>query len=269
MIRYALVLGPIALAACSNQPDQNAIAMRSTPTGEAPSAAMPAAADVVPRPITLEAADGATVYGRFYEAPRPKALILLFHQAGSSKDEYATIAPRLVAAGYSALAIDQRSGGGMYGTNETAQAIGHESGYLDARQDMQAALDWAHAKDLPIVLWGSSYSSSLIFPLAVADPAGIEALLAFSPGEYFDDKTMIEQAAAKVRVPVFIASTKAPDETGNADPIMKALPATPGNTRYVPFDGVHGASTLIATKNPKGAAANWEAVLKFLDNSVG
>lgn len=50
-------------------------------------------------------------------------MILLFHQAGSSKAEYATISPRLVAAGYSALAIDQRSGGELFGSNETAAAL--------------------------------------------------------------------------------------------------------------------------------------------------
>jgi dienelactone hydrolase len=264
MIRLAIVAGALALTACSgsSSPEEN-MANAAAP------AALPSSADVTPQPITLTAADGATVYGRWYQAPDPKALVLLFHQAGSSKDEYATIAPRLVAADYSALAIDQRSGGGMFGTNETAQAIGHESGYLDARQDMRAALDWAQAKDLPIVLWGSSYSSSLIFPLAAADPDSIAALLAFSPGEYFDDKTMIEEAAAKVQVPVFIASTNSTDETDEADPIMQALPATPGNTRYVPLNGVHGSSTLIEAKNPKGAAANWEAVLAFLDRTAG
>ena len=62
-------------------------------------------------PMTVKADDGVIVYGAFYRSPNPKALILLFHQADSSKDEYSSIAPRLVAAGYSALAIDQRSGG--------------------------------------------------------------------------------------------------------------------------------------------------------------
>jgi dienelactone hydrolase len=270
MLRLAAIFAAVALTgACSDQSDRDAIANASTPNADAAAAALPPAADVTPEAITLTAADGATVYGRWYRAPDPKALILLFHQAGSSKDEYATIAPRLVAAGYSALAIDQRSGGGMYGTNETAQAIGHDADYLAARQDMQAALDWAQAKDLPIVLWGSSYSSSLIFPIAAADPDHIKALLAFSPGEYFDDKTMIEDAAAKVQVPVFIASTNSPDETGKADPIMQALPATPGNTRYVPLNGVHGSSTLIEARNSAGAAANWEAVLAFLGETVG
>jgi dienelactone hydrolase len=215
-------------------------------------------------PVTLKASDGITVYGRSYKAANPKALILLFHQAGSSKDEYATIAPRLAEAGYSALAIDQRSGDGLYGKNETADALGHKADYLEARPDLKAALDWARNQKLPIILWGSSYSSSLIFPLAANDPQGIVALLSFSPGEYFDqDKHMIAAAAGHVRVPVFVASTK--DETGDADPIIAALPKNSANVRFVPEHGVHGSSTLIAKRNPVGAEANWSAVMAFLN----
>jgi dienelactone hydrolase len=216
-------------------------------------------------PITLKASDGLTIFGRLYKAAKPRALILLFHQAGSSKDEYATIAPRLVQAGYSALAIDQRAGGSLYGKNETAAALRHDANYLEARPDLQAALDWGRTQELPIILWGSSYSSSLIFPLAAGDPQGIIALLSFSPGEYFDqDKQMIERAAAKVKVPVFIASTNSKEETGEADPVMAALPKSAQNERYVPEHGVHGSSTLIASRNPEGAEANWREVLAFL-----
>lgn len=218
------------------------------------------------KPVLLTASDGVKVYGSFYEAAKPKALILLFHQAGSSKDEYATIAPRLVESGYSALAIDQRAGGGLYGVNATAKAFGREVRYREARPDLQAALDWAQEQKLPIILWGSSYSSSLIFPLAARDPQGIVALLAFSPGEYFDGDPPIAAAASKVSVPVFVASTKS--ETGDADPIMAALPKTAGNIRFVPDQGVHGSSTLIAAKNPDGAKANWNAVLAFIKRVV-
>jgi len=239
----------LASAACNAQPSGNA----STAAAEAPSQA-----------LTLKASDGVSVYGRYTKAATPKSLILLFHQAGSSKDEYATIAPRLAEAGYSSLAIDQRSGGGLYGTNETAKALGREADYLEARPDLKAALDWARKQNLPIILWGSSYSSALIFPLAASDPQGIIALLSFSPGEYFDqDKQMIRTAAAKVNVPVLIASTS--EEHGDADPIFAALPKNAADVRFVPEHGVHGSSTLIAKRNPDGADENMRSVLAFLD----
>ena len=239
-----------------------AAACNAQPTGKA--ATDQAATASASEAVTLKAADGVTVYGRYTKAAKPKALILLFHQAGSSKDEYATIAPRLAEAAYSSLAIDQRAGGGLYGTNETAKALGHEADYLEARPDLKAALDWARTQKFPIILWGSSYSSSLIFPLAASDPQGIVALLSFSPGEYFDqDKQMVRTAAAKVNVPVFVASTK--DETSDADPIFAALPKNPADVRFVPEHGVHGSSTLIAKRNPEGAEENMRAVLAFLD----
>lgn len=244
-----------ATAACNAQPAGNA----ATDTAEAyvPSEA-----------VKLKAVDGVTVYGRYYGAARPKALILLFHQAGSSKDEYARIAPRLVEAGYSALAIDQRAGGGLFGTNETAKALGRDADYLEARPDLKAALDWARSQKLPIILWGSSYSSSLIFPLAAQDPQGIVALLSFSPGEYFDsDKQMVRTAAAKIAVPVFLASTR--EEASDADPIFAALPKNPADVRFVPEHGVHGSSTLIAKRNPRAAEDNMRAVLAFLDRVTG
>lgn len=117
--------------------------------------------------MTLTAADGKTVFGRLYRAEHPKATILLFHQAGSGKDEYRTIAPRLVAAGYSALAIDQRAGGALFGPNETSAQYPRPAGYLEAVPDLQAAIDWATQQHVPVILWGSSYSAALVFPLEI------------------------------------------------------------------------------------------------------
>jgi len=259
MIRFAIIAAALGFAgACSAQPAGNNAA--ELPAGAASPAAAPAA-------VTLTAADGVKVYGDYYPAAHPRALILLFHQAGSSAAEYATIAPRLNAMGYSALAIDQRSGGGMFGTNRTVEALGAAQDYLKAKQDLQAALDWAESKGLPIALWGSSYSSSLIFPLAAENPGKVKALLAFSPGEYFDDKTLVETAAARIDVPVFVTCAPTSEEIQRAKPIVDALKSS-DKVFYVPKAGVHGSSTLIAARDPSGAA-NWEAVAKFLKAELG
>lgn len=215
------------------------------------------------RALSLKAQDGVTVYGRLYAAESSKAVILLFHQAGSSKDEYATIAPRLVAAGYTALAIDQRVGGGLYGANETAAQVAGKPDYLDAAQDLQAAVDWARTQKLPVIVWGSSYSSSLVFPLAVKNASQIKAVLAFSPGEYFDDKHLVATAAARLTMPVYVTSAPDAEEVAAAKAIADATPSGLV-TRYVPVHGVHGSSTLVASKDPKGAETNWLPVLAFL-----
>src|SRR5204862_3646313 len=112
-----------------------------------------AAGEAVSQAVMLRARDGVSLSGLAYTADHPKAIVLLFHQAGSSKAEYATIAPRLVAAGFTSLAIDQRSGGDLYGPNETAGRLGKEASYEQAKPDLEAALEWATAKHLPVVLW--------------------------------------------------------------------------------------------------------------------
>ena len=85
---FVSITGIMLLAACQQSP-----APAAEPAGQA--IARPAVAV----PVTLTAADGVKVAGLHYPSPNPKAVILLFHQAGSSKAEYATITPRLVAAG--------------------------------------------------------------------------------------------------------------------------------------------------------------------------
>jgi dienelactone hydrolase len=224
----------------------------------------PAIADDV-EPITLKAADGVVIHGVYYKAAHPKALILLFHQAGSGKGEYASIAPRLVSAGYSAMAIDQRSGGELFGTNETVAVLPKSAGYLQAKPDLEAALAWGQAQKLPIAIWGSSYSSSLVFVIAAEHPDTVKAVLAFSPGEYFDDKTMIGHAAKKVTVPVFVTSANTPDEINAARAIISQSPSAT-KVQYIPKSGgVHGSSTLLPGRNQAGAEANWSAVLQFLE----
>lgn len=215
--------------------------------------------------VTFKASDGVLIYGKYYRAASPKALILLFHQAGSSKDEYQTIAPRLAAAGYSALATDQRSGGDMYGPNQTVEALGHSANYLDAKRDLEAALLFAQTQKLPIVLWGSSYSASLTVVVASEHINDVRAIAVFSPGEYFDQSpTMIRTAASKITIPFFVTSSKDAKEIDAAKAILAASPSTL-KVQYVPTTGgVHGSSTLIASRDPDGAEDNWKAILGFL-----
>ena len=216
-----------------------------------------------PGPVLLHAIDGLAIHALYYPAAHPKATILLFHQAGSSKDEYATIAPQLAAAGYSALALDQRSGGDLFGTNETVKAAGASSDYRAAMPDLEAAIAWATGRGLPLILWGSSYSSALVFPVAARHDGEIAAVLAFSPGEYIDGMS-IKGAAAKVRAPLFVTSAKDVDEIAAAKAIVDASPSPLKSQFIPPTAGVHGSSTLIAARDPKGAEENMRAVMTFL-----
>ncbi|MBQ1497447.1 alpha/beta hydrolase [Sphingomonas sp. NPDC092331] len=214
-------------------------------------------------PVTLTAADGVKVFGVHTSVEKPKALILLFHQAGSGKDEYATIAPRLATWGYSSLRIDQRAGGDLFGGNATVKALGRSTSYYQAKPDLVAALAWAKDRKLPVILWGSSYSASLVFLLAADYPDQVKAVMAFSPGEYFDNKTMVRTAAANVKAPVFATSAQ---DGREIDAVRDILAAVPGQKeQFVPKQGgAHGSSTLLRAKNPEGAEPAWTAVIAFL-----
>lgn len=228
---------------------------------------VPKPASPAPGPISFSAADGVTIYADSYLAQDATApVILLFHQANSSKSEYAPIAPQLVNLGYNVIAIDQRSGGDLFPpANETVQHLGHSADFIDALPDMDAAL--AYAKRTypasPVYAWGSSYSAALVFAFAAKHPKDIAAVLAFSPGEYLPDKQFVERAARHVRVPVFIDTASDPQEEAAAHAIFVKL-ASRDKTDFMPKNGVHGSSTLREDKDPGGASENWAAVTAFL-----
>jgi len=218
--------------------------------------------------ITLTAADGVKVFGTLDRAQgKSPPVILLFHMAGSNRAEYATIAPRLIASGFTALAIDQRSGGGNFGVkNKTVDALGRSTSYGEAQKDLEAALSWAKANagGAPVIVWGSSYSAALVFLLAAAHPGDVSGVLAFSPGEYLSGRTLVQAAAAMVKVPVFITQAKDGDEVTGARTILAATAAAE-KVQFVPkTSGVHGSSSLRDDANRSGAGEYWSAVTPFL-----
>lgn len=220
-----------------------------------------------PAPATIVARDGVAIAADVYAGgSRSAPVILLFHQAGSGKSEYDTIAPRLVFAGYNAIAIDQRSGGALYDPpNATVAKLGHSAPYLAVLRDMDATLAFARRRfpGAPVYAWGSSYSASLVFALAARHPRDVAAVLAFSPGEYFTNKHFVRAAAHDVRVPTFVDSASDPAEERAAREIAAAVRSALV-VDFVPHAGIHGSSTLRDDKDPAGAAENWEAVMAFL-----
>ena len=210
--------------------------------------------------VTFPSGDGRQDTADVYQPETaPRAALLLFHMAGSSRGEYRDIAPRLAGLGYVAVAVDLRSGGSFAGVaNQTA--TGPDPGYEAAIPDIKAALGWARAnlEVERIGVVGSSYSASLVLVLAGRDPDFADAVMAFSPGEYFSDRRYVRTAAAGVTVPVFITSAKG--ETGNWKPIIDAIPG-PGKVGFKPpVAGRHGARALVADTS----GAYWNALDAFL-----
>lgn len=252
---FSLLAAPLLLlAACGSE-------VSGPANGSAPATE---SRDAAPRALRLKAADGVVVHAAHYPAERAKAVILLFHQANGSAAEYAGIAPRLAAAGFESLAIDQRSGGELFGPNRSVAGQRRSADFLAAEPDVEAALTWAQRRGRPVIIWGSSYSAALVFRLAARHPDAIAALIAFSPGEYLAAPNAVRDAARQVQIPIFVAAASDPQEQSAARAILVDAPS-PFETAYLPTTaGIHGSSTLNTQRNPNGAEAAWAAVTEFL-----
>ena len=201
-------------------------------------------------------------------------LIVLFHQAGSSRGEYNEIAPRLNQLGFNCIAVDLRSGEYSRGKdNETAVRAGNKglaTGYTDALPDIIAALHYADKQygNRKVIAWGSSYSASLVLKVAGDHPELLDGVIAFSPGEYFahlgKSKTWIRDAVTNINDPVFITSSK--NEAADWAPIYDAIKRTDKQSFIPETAGKHGSRAL--WKKYADSEPYWFAVTGFLDNFI-
>ena len=219
--------------------------------------------------IKIPSLDGVEIVADLYKVHADTVpFIVLFHQAGWSRGEYQEIAPQLNDQGFNCLAVDQRSGGKVNGvinqTHANAKKALKETSYLDAFQDIEAAIDlvkemYAEGK---VVIWGSSYSSSLVLKYAGDNPDAVDGILSFSPGEYFKSRSseLISSSASNINKPVFITSAKSEQnswqeiyDTITSQDKVFFLPETSGN---------HGSRALWAKFSDH--RDYWKAVNSFL-----
>lgn len=221
----------------------------------------------------IKSGDGIEISADLYQMhPDTADFIVLFHQAGWSRGEYQEIAPKLNARGYNCLAVDQRSGNTVNGVNnityKNATSAMKETKYLDAYQDIEAVITHVrqnYAKGR-VIIWGSSYSSSLVLRYAGEHGDMIDGALAFSPGEYFKafgkPADYIQSFAATIDDPVFITSAR--NEKGNWWSIYEAIPGE-RKAYFVPETlGNHGSRAL--WQKFTDHRAYWKAVDAFLSD---
>jgi dienelactone hydrolase len=220
--------------------------------------------------VEFNSTDGLVITADVYMVSDVESpMILLFHQARFSRGEYREIAPKLNALGYACMAVDQRSGDKVNGViNQThimAEKNGLATKYSDAYPDLVASLNYAKETypNRKIIIWGSSYSSSLVFILAGENPDDISGVLSFSPGEYFEyEGKKIVDFSSKVKCPVFITSAK--NEHGSWKEIYAAVP-NPNKQSFLPtVKGFHGSKAL--WKEHPGNDDYWKAVVQFLNS---
>lgn len=221
--------------------------------------------------ITIKADDDVDITADLYLTHDHTApFIILFHQAQWSRGEYREIAPKLNHLGFNCMAVDQRAGKSANGVaNQTylsAKALGKSTEFPDAEPDMIKAIQYAKANYAKgkLIIWGSSYSSSLVIKIAGDHPDLINAVLAFAPGEYFTrfgkGGDFIAKSAAKIEKPLFITSAK--NEKNLWWGIYQNVPSQKKSYYLPETTGNHGAKALWEKFNDhKGY---WDAVTIFL-----
>lgn len=216
--------------------------------------------------ITIIASDKLTVYIDFYKTKQTGRPILLLHEANSSKAEYEDIAPELAKLGYHCFAADLRNGKEINGIkNKThAEALNKKlkTGFDDSEKDIESALDYLYQRyQQPVTIMGSSLTASYALFLAQKNKK-IKAVIAFSPGEYFNKTLNLKDIVKELKQPYFISGTM--DEckeykTWNETPTSVKMIFCPSNK------GEHGAKSLWK-KNP-GSSEYWAALKSFIANA--
>ena len=222
----------------------------------------------VNNPITVEfpSMDSLMISANIYEISKDSPVIVLCHQARFNKFEYEGIAQKLNKLGFDCIAIDQRSGGPIGNKiNETAiRALedGKATDYIDAEPDIIAAINYAVARyGKPIILWGSSYSSTLALYIA-AENNNVSAIVAFSPGNYLSEyKGSLTDVLTGFEKPMFVTSSKR--EAESVKSLLQKVDMNENQILFEPLgEGHHGSRAL--WKSQQGGEEYWIAVNEFL-----
>jgi pimeloyl-ACP methyl ester carboxylesterase len=229
--------------------------------------------EVLPEPIPFPAnidivsSDGININANVYEISEDAPVILLCHQARFNKFEYAGIAERLNELGFNCVAIDQRSGGPVGDkqnwTNVRALDQGKGVDYLDAEKDMAAAIDFVNKKyGKKVILWGSSYSSTLALYLALENK-NVSAVISFSPGDYFASvRGALSDNLVNLQKPMFVTSSL--EEAPYVKDILACMVKTDKQMQFIPaHEGYHGSRAL--WKGQPDGIEYWKAIEAFLE----
>ncbi len=214
--------------------------------------------------ISFPSSDGVVITADLYFVNDSLPYMVLCHQAGYSRGEYAETASKFCHLGYNCLAIDARSGGEVNGVkNETALDAAKKkkpTTYLDAEKDIIAAIDYAYSKSgKKVFLIGSSYSASLALKIATTNKK-VSTVMAFSPGEYFGTKLKLKEAISNLTVPIFVTSAK--DEAQDVSTLIGDVKSKV-KSQFVPSSkGKHGSSCL--WKDNPGYHEYWFAIMMFM-----
>ena len=218
--------------------------------------------------ITFMTSDSLEVTADQYLVNEEYPYLILFHQEGSSRGEYNETALKFSKLNFNCLSVDLRSGEtSNYIRNETARKArntGKPSRFIDALNDINASIEYAHnLNNQDVILIGSSFSASLCMMAGKNNP-NVKAVIAFSPGEFFGDDLRIEQALDTFPKPLFVTGTET--EYPYISQMLQKISTQDNVTFFKPADapGQHGSRALWEDNPSKDEY--WLALLLFFNS---
>ena len=216
--------------------------------------------------IEFPSKDGLLITADFYKVKASKGLLVCCHRSHCNRAEYRETAPKFNQLGYDCLVIDQRSGMKVFGENnktkDRAKAQKLPTGYLDAKPDVEAAIDYAFQLNdkKPIILVGSSYSAALALLIAT-ETQKVKAIMVFSPGEHLKGMELA-LLLKPMQIPIFATSAKREIEEVKA--VLKYVKPKYLSHFQPELEGFHGSK--IIWESVKGHEKHWEAMEAFLES---
>ena len=204
-------------------------------------------------------------WGIFADAYLPRSAsrgaVILLHQRNGAASDWKSLCAALQAAGFTAIAVDQR------GAGRSVQGPGGVGGKGDnapwqTGPDIAAAIRFASGKG-PIALVGASYGANNALIYAAAHPDQIKSVVLFSPGADYSGLDALA-AAKNWHGPLQIFHDKGDTIAGDGPERINGATAS-ADHKLVVFSGSRHGTELVrdALKNPAaGPVAFLERTLK-------
>jgi len=203
------------------------------------------------QPVTFESRDGVTLAGTLRRArDRGASAVVLVHQVGSTRAEWAPLVDRLVRApGLTVLAFDVRGHGESThaGRRTLAYSSFRRSEWAKIAADVAEAVAFLRTSSDPalrprrVCIVGSSIGSSAAIVAAAADPR-IDCVVAISPGRAYHGIDALTPASRLGTRPILAVASR--DELHCAESAAQIAGVAPRGEEAI-YEGSRHGVTLV------------------------
>lgn len=139
-------------------------------------------------PVIFHSSDSSKIKAELYLQNNRYPFIIILHEKENS-GEISSVAPRFLNLNYNCLSVAVK-------------------GILSAQNDVHAAIRYSKSiSNRPVVLVGSTRCASLCLLIASRNP-DVSAVIALSPGEYFQPALKIRNIVKELKQQVFVCSNQ-------------------------------------------------------------